>query len=63
MTRPLRQLTCNGVKWQRTHEEQSSFERLKEALLSKTTLSYFDPKKTTPILVDGSPVGLGAVLT
>ena len=30
---------------------------------TKTTLSYFDPKKSTSIFVDGSPVGLGAVLT
>lgn len=63
ITRPLRQLTCDGVKWQWTHEEQSSFERLKAALSTKTTLAYFDPKKTTSIFVDGSPVGLGAVLT
>ena len=63
ITRPLRQLTCNGVKWQWTEEEQSSFERLKAALSTKTTLGYFDPKKPTSIFVDGSPIGLGAVLT
>ena len=63
-TRPLRQLTCNGVKWkwQWTEEEQSSFERLKAALSTKTTLGYFDPKKPTSIFVDGSPIGLGAEL-
>ena len=38
ISRPLRQLTCNGVKWQWTEEEQSSFERLKAALSTKTTL-------------------------
>ena len=63
ITRPLWQLTCDRVKCQWTHKEQSSFERLKAALSTKTTLSYFDPKKTTSIFVDGSPVGLGAVLT
>ena len=63
ITRPLRQLTCNGVKWQWNEEEQSSFERLKAALSTKTTLGYFDPKKPTSIFVDGSPIGLGAVLT
>lgn len=63
ISRPLRQLTCNGVKWQWTEEEQSSFERLKAALSTKTTLGYFDPKKPTSILVDGSPIGIGAVLT
>ena len=60
ITRPLRQLICDGVSWQWTQEEQSSFERLKETLSVKTTLGYFDP---TSIFVDGSPVGLGAVLT
>ena len=29
----------------------------------KTTLAYYDPQKATSIFVDGSPVGLGAVLT
>ncbi|XP_044170588.1 uncharacterized protein K02A2.6-like [Acropora millepora] len=63
ITRPLRQLTCDGTRWQWTQEEQLSFERLKEALSTKTTLGYFDPKKPTSIFVDGSPIGLGAVLT
>ena len=63
ITRPLRQLTCDGVRWQWTQEEQLSFERLKAALSTKTTLGYFDPKKPTSIFVDGSPIGLGAVLT
>ena len=61
--RPLREPTCNGVKWQWTDEEQSSFEWLKAALSTKTTLGYFDPKKPTSIFVDGSPIGLGAVQT
>ena len=63
ITRPLRQLTCDGARWQWTQEEQLSFERLKSALSTKTTLGYFDPKKPTSIFVDGSPIGLGAVLT
>ena len=63
ITKPLRQLTCDGAKWQWTAIEQSSFERLQAALSTKTTLGYFDPNKPTYIFVDGSPVGLGAVLT
>ena len=63
ITRRLRQLTCDGTRWLWTQEEQLSFERLKEALSTKTTLGYFDPKKLTSIFVDGSPIGLGAVLT
>ena len=60
ITRPLRQLTSDGARWQWTQEEQLSFERLKAALSTKTTLGYFDPKKPTSIFVDGSPIGLGA---
>jgi len=63
ITRPLRQLTCDGARWQWTQEEQLSFERLKAALSTKTTLRYFDTKKPTSIFVDGSPIGLGAVVT
>ena len=62
-TKPLRQLTCEGVKWQWTAIEQSSLERLQAALSTKTTLGYFHPSKPTTISVDGSSVGLGAVLT
>ena len=47
ITKPLRQFTCKGVKWQWSEVEQQSFESL----------------KATSIFVDGSPVGLGAVLT
>ena len=63
ITRPLRQLTCKGVKWQWTEAEQYSFESLKAALSVKTTLAYYDPEKPTSVFVDGSPVDLGAVLT
>ena len=63
ITKPLRQLTCKGVKWQWSEVEQQSFESLKAALSVKTTLAYYDPQKATSIFVDGSPVGLGAVLT
>ena len=63
ITRPLQQLTCDGARWQWTQEEQLSFERLKAALSTKTTLGYFDPKKPTSIFVNGSPIGRGAVLT
>ncbi|KAJ7375306.1 hypothetical protein OS493_002054 [Desmophyllum pertusum] len=56
-------LTCDGMIVAVDKGEQSSFERLKAALSTKTTLGYFDPEKPTSIFVDGSPVGLGAVLT
>ena len=63
ISKPLRQLTCKGVKWQWSEKEQNSFETLKAALSVKTTLAYYDPEKHTSIFADGSLVGLGAVLT
>ena len=63
ITRPLRRLTCAGVKWLWSEAEQYSFESLKAALSAKTTLAYYDPNKPISIFLDGSPVGLGAVLT
>ena len=36
---------------------------MKEALTSNSVVAYFDPKKATEIIVDASPVGLGAILT
>ena len=41
-------------------EERTS---IKEALTEARDMAYFDPKKDTNILIDTSPVGLGAVLT
>ena len=63
ITRPLRKLTCDGVPWELGKVEQQSFERLKAALSTKTTLAYFDSDKPTTIFADASPIGLGAVLT
>jgi hypothetical protein len=63
ITKPLRRLTCKDVKWTWGQTEQSALEKLKAALSEKTTLSYFDPEKDTTLFVDGSPVGLGGILT
>ena len=63
IARSLRQLTCDGTRWQWTQEEQLSFERLKEALSINITLGYFASKRPTSNFVDGNPIGLGAFLT
>ena len=39
------------------------FDRLKNSPTSDDVMAYFDPRKKTVLLVDASPVGLGAVLT
>jgi hypothetical protein len=63
ITRPLRHLTCKNVPWQWGEEEQRALDELKSALSKETTLSYFDPEKEMIMFVDGSPIGLGAVLS
>lgn len=59
---PLRTLTHQNTTWQWGKKEQSAFKELKEKLSSEV-MAYFNPAKSTKLLVDASPVGLGAVLT
>ena len=63
LTAPLRALLKKGTQWTWTTTHQTAFEKLKEALTSSSAMAYFDPKKKSTILVDASPVGLGAILT
>lgn len=61
-TAPLRELIRKDVKWTWEPRHQEAVETLKSALESAPVLAYFDPAKDTEIVVDASPVGLGAVL-
>ena len=36
--------------------------QVKDALLANTTMAYFDPKLSTELIVDASPLGLEAIL-
>ena len=60
---PLRDLTHKGVelKWQEVH--QKALPQLKCSLTSDEVMAYFDLNKKTVLLVDASPVELGAMLT
>ena len=60
---PLRGLTHKGTKfkWEGVHE--AALVQLKSSLTSDKVMSYFDPSKTSVLIVDASPVGLGAILT
>lgn len=60
---PLRRLTHKDVPWEWTEIHEKTFQNLKDILSDKTTIAYFDPNKPTEVIVDASPVGLGAVLT
>ena len=59
---PLRRLTRQNEEWKWSEEQQSAFETLKSKLSSDTVIAYFDASKESEVLVDASPVGLGAML-
>ena len=61
-TEPLRRLTRKDVPWEWTQQEQEAFDNIKEALTSTQVMAYFNPAKQTEVLVDASPVGVGAIL-
>ena len=61
ITEPLRQLTKSNVKWEWTNKHQEAVDMLKKHLTDDKTISYFDPKSASTIVVDASPVGLGAI--
>ena len=62
ITAPLRQLTHKDVKWKWGSVEQQAFDDLKSALTSSNVTAYFDPTKKSTVIVDASPMGLGAML-
>ena len=60
---PLRQLTHKNAIFQRGHAEHNSFDQLKKYLANAATLGYYDKNAPTQVIVNDSPVGLGAVIT
>ena len=62
ITDPLRSLTKKSATWQWSTNQQQALETLKRKLTNAPVMSYFDPTKQTELIVDASPVGLGAVL-
>lgn len=62
MTEPLRRLTHKDIEWSWGPHEQSALDALNQALVSTEVMSFFDPNAPTELLVDASPVGLGAIL-
>ncbi len=63
ISQPLRQLTRRDSTWLWGPQQKSAMEKLKSQLMKNTTMAYFDPTKKSTILVDASPVGLGAILS
>ena len=62
ITAELRELTHKDVPWTWKREHQQALDNLKTKLTSVCTVQYFDPTKLSKVLVDASPVGIGAIL-
>ena len=62
LTAPLQELLKKETDfiWNCTYD--TTFEQIKEAVISDTTLRYFDPSLPVTIQIDTSQVGLGAAL-
>ena len=62
LTSPLQELLKKDADfiWNCTYD--TTFEQIKEAIISDTTLRYFDPSLPMIMQVDASQVGLGAAL-
>jgi hypothetical protein len=59
---PLRRLTRSKEPWSWGSEQEVAFQDLKDALTSDTTMAYYSRDRETRVVVDVSPVGLGAIL-
>ena len=61
ITDPLRELTKKNAKWTWGKAQEEALTKLKTHLTDDTVLlGYFDRTKQTEVIVDTSPVGLGA---
>ena len=62
ISEPLRRLTKKDVDWLWSSEQVAAFTVLRDLLTEYTCAAYFDVKKTTSLIVDASPTGLGSIL-
>ena len=62
LSQPLRELTKESTKWTWGKKQCESLQAIKTAISTDCTMAYFDPQKQTEVVVDASPVGLGAIL-
>lgn len=62
ITAPLRELTKKNAAFTWTHTHQKAFEQIKKKLTRAPTMAYFDTEKRSLLIVDGSPLGICAIL-
>ena len=63
ISKPLRDLTTKDAAWVWTDQHENAFRNMQDALTSEQVLVYYNSKRQTKILVDGSPIGVAAILT
>ena len=59
---PLRELTRKGTPFRWGKKQETAFQKLKDELSNAVKLAHFVKGAETEIVVDASPVGLGAML-
>lgn len=62
MMEPIRKLTHKGVPWNWEAAQQTSLEKIKQAMTEAPVLAYYDPQLPLVVQCDSSQSGLGAVL-
>lgn len=62
LTDPLRVLLKKGQKFEWNSEHDEAFKKMKIKVAEITSLTHFNPELKTKLVVDASPVGVGAVL-
>ncbi|CAB4001363.1 Hypothetical predicted protein, partial [Paramuricea clavata] len=62
ITAPLRKFDRKKVPWTWDASHQEAFDQFKSSLSEQCTLAYYDPNRSTSVVADASPVGLGAIL-
>jgi hypothetical protein len=62
MTDPLRDLLKDKATWTWTEVHETAIENIRDSISHACSMAYFDITKKTELLVDASPVGLGAML-
>jgi hypothetical protein len=63
ITAPLRNLTQQNSKWKWQTEQENALKKLQHELTKNPVMAYYDDSKSTTVIVDASPHGLGALLT
>ena len=60
---PIRKLTRKREQFVWGKDQQTAFDQLKNILTSAQVMAYYDPTAETSLIVDGSPVGVAAILS